>query len=298
MSRWKHRDLEWFDVLRSFKANSSTYHARIARSAAERLRDEVVRYLGDDSGACERWKRGCNELWSFVNTFQSEKDMESQNEKLLEAFKKLICKYEHVQKRLYQLTYSGSSTDIERKSWISCTWDRLNLYYQFASCAIVLPSDRDRYARDALSVVGQLSDDGTRKLDAGSKAYLRWKKGCDDLKDFVETLPSNGATRPQGTRLLTAFTELIETFERVRYSLNQLVQSGSISERDPLISEMRIWPNIYYRYASYAIASAWLGMTEENHVSIRINLSTGESSMTWEHEPMKVSRKDRRRDTL
>ena len=113
--------------------------------------------------------------------------------------------------------------------------------------------------------MGRLSNDGTRKLDADSNAYHRWKKGCDDLKDFVKTLLSNEATRPQETRLLTVFTELIKTFERVRYSLNQLVQSGSISERDALISQMRAGLNLYYRCSSYAIASAWLGMTEENH---------------------------------
>ena len=132
MPRWEYRRLEWFGIIQPFEANSPDYYhyASVARSAAERLRDEVVRYLGDDSGACERWKQGCDELWSFVSTIQSEKDMEpqdqeteSQNTKVLAVFKKLIEKVEHDQKRFHQMTYPGAITDIERDSLIPRMWD-------------------------------------------------------------------------------------------------------------------------------------------------------------------------------
>lgn len=284
MPKWKDRRLEWFGIIRPFEVSSCAYYDYVhnARAAAERLRDEVVRYLGDDSGACERWKQSCNELWSFLSTIQLEKDKESQdqetesqNTKLLAVFQKLIKQVEHDQERFHQMTYPGAITEIERDSLIPLMWDRISLYYLSVSCAIVLTSDRDRYIRDALSVVGRLSNDGARKLDAGSNACERWQRGCDDLKGFVKTLLSNEATRPQETRLLTVFTELIKTFERVRYSLNQLAQSGSISERDALISQMREGLNRYYRFSSYAIVLAWLGMPEENHEVIRIKLRIG-----------------------
>lgn len=240
-------------------------------------------------------------MWSLINTLQLNKDTEIQNQdvelqntRLSAAFTKLIEKFEHVQLRLHQLVYSGSITDTERNSAISCTWNRLNLYYRFATCAIVLTSNPSVHARDALSVVGELRTDGIRYLGADSGAYNRWKTGCDDLRDFVDTLQLNNDVKPQETRLLTVFKELVESFERVRYSLHQLIYSRSIAERDSLIPETRTWLGLYYRFASYAIVSTWLGKTEENSVYVQFNLRTGQSCTTWSHQPIKVPRRYRR----
>lgn len=117
------------------------------KSTIQSLKNDGVRYLGGNSGPCERWERGCDELFDFVNKLQSGKDMKRKeakdssqkidgNTELLTIFKEFIDKFEHFQKQLHQILCSRS-IDENRDQAISNTRDWLNIIYRFSTYAII-----------------------------------------------------------------------------------------------------------------------------------------------------------------
>ena len=77
MSKFTERFSDVFDIHEPFEANSSHVHCRNARAAVERLRDEGRKYLGVNSCAYKRWKKGCDDLWGFSNLLHSDKVMKN-----------------------------------------------------------------------------------------------------------------------------------------------------------------------------------------------------------------------------
>ena len=64
--RFQKRRLEFFDIIHRFEAVSAETHARSARGAVERLRDEGRERWEKGSKQLCRWRDYCNVLWNFL----------------------------------------------------------------------------------------------------------------------------------------------------------------------------------------------------------------------------------------
>ena len=159
----------------------------------------------------------------------------------------------------------------------------------------------NRHVRNAQSVAGILEDIGVKYFDPNSSEYKRWARGCRELWAFVNKLQPAKAINDgsdQTTELLKVFDTLIATFDHTEHRFKRLVYSQSATEcRSSMIAETWKWLNIYYRYASYAIVAMNLGnRTDETIIHMRVNLVTGESSETRKYTPMRISKRQRRKD--
>lgn len=149
------------------------------------------------------------------------------------------------------------------------------------------------HVRNARGVAELLRDMGRRYFGPESCEYKRWEKGCDELRRFVLHLNSDWAIRNrqrdtkengEDAQVLIVFREFIKLFEHTQLRLHQLAYAGETNKQ--FISQIYYWLNLYYRYATYAIVSVYLGdKTEQNQVSIYMNLSTGEYSEKWTEGP-------------
>ena len=146
---------------------------------------------------------------------------------------------------------------------------------------------------NARSAIERLRDDGRGHFGEESCEYKRWKEGCNELWDFVVFLDSNRATRNhqktteedgEDTQVLTVFREFIKLFEHTQFRLHQLAFEGK--SNNPFISQTSYWLNLYYRYATYAIVSVYLGdKTEHIRVDIKLQLGTRERNEKWTSGP-------------
>ena len=129
MPRFKHRPLALFDLLEPFEPTSSNVHARNAISALQRLDDLGREHLGDKSASYKRWRRCYSELFDFINKEMRKKELST-------TLRDFVNRFEHCRDRFHQLLYSSSIAG-KRDRLIAEVWDWSNLFYQFATYAIL-----------------------------------------------------------------------------------------------------------------------------------------------------------------
>ena len=160
------------------------------------------------------------------------------------------------------------------------------------------------YVRNARGAIERLRDEGRGHFGDESREYKRWEKACNELWSLVLSLHSDKAIRDrqkntknegEDATVLIVFRDFIKLFEHAQFRLHQLAFAGK--SNNPFISQTFYWLNLYYRYATYAIISVYLGdKTEETPVCIKINLSTRERSEKWtKGPPIKTPQKCRQK---
>ncbi len=96
----------------------------------------------------------------------------------------------------------------------------------------------------------------------------------------MEFLNSLGKRRDiEKQELETAFREFIQKFEHMVFRMEQMLHSvsGAFEPDSPEVDAVFRWIDLVYRLATYGLVSAWIDdKTEERHISMTINLTTGE----------------------
>ena len=105
-----------------------------------------------------------------------------------------------------------------------------------------------------------------RYLGDSSDPYDHWKRGCDELFDFIskdmarKEAKDSSQKIDENTELLTIFRKFINEFEHSEMRLHQILYSSSIGKnRNQFISNTWNWLNIIYQFSIYAIISTYLG---------------------------------------
>ncbi|MXY70830.1 MAG: hypothetical protein F4Y47_20050 [Acidobacteriia bacterium] len=104
MPRYKERRLQLEDLVPSFEKEPTGTHLRNARGAIERLREDGRAFWPKGSSELDRWERGCNELWQFLNRLGERRHVKRQE--LHTAFREFIQEFEHSTGRMFQMLFS------------------------------------------------------------------------------------------------------------------------------------------------------------------------------------------------
>ena len=149
--------------------------------------------------------------------------------------------------------------------------------------------------RNACAFINRLSDDGSHFWLEGSQQLIRWREYCKDLLEFLYSLESRRNSEKQG--LETALREFFQVFEHSTAGMHEMMYgTGKDPDNDEDIKVTLDWFDIAFRLSVHALVSGWIDdKTEENHVEITVNLTTGERTDEWTRSEMKLPRKYRSR---
>jgi len=143
----------------------------------------------------------------------------------------------------------------------------------------------------AIAALQRLREDGRDYWESESKELKRWRRGCDDLLEFLNTL---GARRKQP--LATVMREFVQEFEHSVERMYGLLFAQSVPDGEATRAQYRSWVEFAYRLSTYAILSSWIDdKTEETTISRKIDLKTGKVVERGScHKPMAVPKKYRK----
>ena len=134
MPRYKERRLHLKDLVPPFEKEPTGTHLRNALGAIERLREDGRAFWPEGSFELRRWRRGCNELWRFLNRLGERRHVKGQE--LPTVLREFIQEFEHSTGRMFQMLFAKpgaieNDPDVER---IVRWWD---LVYRLSTYAIV-----------------------------------------------------------------------------------------------------------------------------------------------------------------
>ena len=135
------------------------------------------------------------------------------------------------------------------------------------------------HIHDVIGAIQRLRDDGCQFWEADSDQLARWRKACNVLLDFLNTLGKRRYSEQQS--LETALREFVEAFEHSTLRMRQMLHGhGEDPERPPPeVDAVFRWIDLVYRLSTYALLSYWIDdKTEERATRISVNMTTGERS--------------------
>lgn len=120
----------------------------------------------------------------------------------------------------------------------------------------------------------------------------RWGRACNELRGFVLSL----GIRREKQDLLTAMREFIQEFEHSTHRMYQMLHGLPDSDdKAEQIDIMAAWFDLIFKASVYALVASWIDDKEEQvHMTLRVDLTTGETTRTESRRPMRVPREYRR----
>ena len=133
--RFRHRSLQFFDILDQFESQPTSTHIHDALGVIERMEQDGSELLDTDSEPLNRWRAGCKEMHQFIN---SELYMLRvvKRQSLEEVLRKFFNMFEHTTYRFYQMFYGTVDTpDYDRRLQYLLSW--IELAFRLITYAIV-----------------------------------------------------------------------------------------------------------------------------------------------------------------
>ena len=147
------------------------------------------------------------------------------------------------------------------------------------------------HARDALGLIGRLNDEGRKFWDADSEELGKWRRDCDVMWDFLNTLRKRREVDEQS--LETATREFVREFEHSTQRMYQMMY-GQVTDpdSDDRVREMITWFSLVFQTSVYALLSAWSQDKQEtNTLTTTVNLTTGEVRQRGTRTEMRVPKR-------
>ena len=147
------------------------------------------------------------------------------------------------------------------------------------------------HTRHALVLIERLRDEGARFWDEESQQLKRWRHYCGCLWRFLNNLGYRRDTAKQS--LETAMREFIQEFEHSTGGMYEMLY-GKAAEPN-YAEDFREITNLFhvvYRSSTYALVSHWIDDKQEHKlITMKVDLTTGESSLEVTGSEMRVQRK-------
>ena len=143
----------------------------------------------------------------------------------------------------------------------------------------------------AIAALQSLREDGRDYWEPESEALKRWRRGCDDLLEFLNTLEAR-----RKEPLAKVMREFVQEFEHSVERMYRLLFARSVPDGETTREQYRSWVECAYRLSTYAILSSWIeDKAEEATICRKIDLKTGEVIERGScHKPMAVPKKYRK----
>lgn len=159
--RYKERSLQLIDVVGRFEAKSSAEHRYSAIATLQRLRADGRGYWKSDPQALERWNRGCNVLFEFLNTLGARR-----KQPLAKVMREFVQEFEHSVGRMYQLLFSASAPEGEAARERFLSW--VEFAYRLSTYAILSSWIEDKKEETTLRTeinlrTGEVTQTGSHK---------------------------------------------------------------------------------------------------------------------------------------
>ena len=147
------------------------------------------------------------------------------------------------------------------------------------------------HVRNALGLIGRLKDEGRKFWDADSKELDKWRRDCDVMWGFLNTLRKRREVDEQS--LETAMREYLREFEHSTLRMYQMMH-GQVTDpdSDDRVREMMTWFSLVFQTSVYALLSAWSEDKQEtNTLTTTVNLTTGEVRQHGTRTEMRVPKR-------
>ena len=147
------------------------------------------------------------------------------------------------------------------------------------------------HARNALGLIGRLTDEGRKFWDTDSKELAKWQLYCHVMWEFLNTLRKRRDVDKQS--LETAMREFVREFEHSTLRMYQMVY-GQVTDpdSDDRVREMMTWSSLVFQASVFALLSAWSEDKQEtNTLTTTVDLTTGEVRQHGTRTKMRVPRR-------